>query len=336
MTLNDLYQDWLRFRKLEVSLITLQKNMRAWERFFASDDIARMDVADITRFYLRAWCSDVVREHSLTRHYFNSEIKAMLNSLLDYAVDLDLAASNVMRSVKINSRLFRAPAMKEDVEDVFSLDEERRILKAAELDAQKHRDAVPLGICILFLTGLRIGELCALKWGDISGNVLHVQRMQVVNTIMSGSCVRNDGYVIVEHTKTSAGYRRIFLPDAAVSYFKQIKRLNHYNGFDTRPDSYIFRRNNKYSALQGDDLCNCRVFDHRLRKYCRQLGFAYVKSPHDVRRTYISQLLESGMNIDTIRRLGGHEQTEMTLAYCRSRVPVEQLREEIENAFKDL
>lgn len=333
MTLSELYPKWLQLRKLEVSANTLAKTMNTWKRFFAADDISDIPMSELNRMYLKAWATNLIKTNALTRHYFNSEIKTVINGLLDYAVELELISVNKFRSIKINSRIFRPRKINEETEDVFTLDEERAIMQQAEADSQVTGSGVPLGICILFCTGVRIGELCALQWGDIDGNVLTVQRMQVANKKEVDGRLVNDGYVVLDRAKTAAGTRRIYLPDKALTYFKQIKKLNRKNGFGVRKDDFIFKRSNKYADIQRSDMCNHRVFDHRLRKYCKKLDLKYKKSPHDCRRTYISLLHEQGMNIDTIRRIAGHENLEMTLAYCRSRIPIEELSADIEAAL---
>ncbi len=334
-SLKDIYPLWLQYRQLEVSLTTLEKNIRSWKRFFASSYIVSVPLRDLTRFELKAFVTSLVRQHPMTRHYYNSEIKSILNSLLDYAVELDAVDINRFRSVKMHSKLFKPKQLKDDMEDVFTLKEECKIMDLAEDDAWISGTAVPLGICILFCTGIRVGELCALKWGDIDGNTLTIQRMQVARKELVEGDVKTSGYSIVEHTKTSAGYRKVVLPDAALHYFESVRLLNNSEGISCKPEDFIFRRTNRYVKVQNDDLANTRVFDARLRKYCRQLQLPYTKSPHDIRRTYISLLLESGMNVDTVRKLAGHENIEMTLAYCRNRMPADVLKAEVDRIFRE-
>lgn len=319
---------------MEVAPATLEKNIRSWEKYFAGSYIVKMPVCDLTRFELKAFVTSVVRDNPMTRHYYNSEIKVVLNGLFDFAMDLDAAEYNIFRSVRLNSRIFKSPASKENLEEVFTLEEEFMIMDAAEDDAWEHMNAIPLGICLLFVTGIRIGELCALQYGDLQGSVLTIQRMQVVNKEIKDGKVHTSGYKIVERTKTSAGFRRIVLPDLALDYFDQIRQINFLNGFSYEPEDFIFRRTGKYVQMQHDDLANSRAFDARLRKYCKQLNLSYIRSPHDIRRTYISMLLENGMNVDTVRQLAGHENIEMTLAYCRNRLQPDQIKNEIEKIFE--
>lgn len=81
-------------------------------------------------------------------------------------------------------------------------------MREAERDSDNTHSAIPLGICILFLTGLRVGELCALQYGDIKGNSLYVRRMMIEKQIETpDGQMQWNGYEIVDHTKSSAGTR---------------------------------------------------------------------------------------------------------------------------------
>lgn len=57
-------------------------------------------------------------------------------------------------------------------------------------------------------------------------------------------------------------------------------------------------------------------------------------SPNKIRKTYISALIDDGVNIDTIRRLAGHEDERTTYgSYYYDRRSNEQVEEQLENAL---
>ena len=68
----------------------------------------------------------------------------------------------------------------------------------------------PLLSCSSFRPGVRIGELCALRYDDIEGTFIHVQRM-----------FRPTAKQVVEHTKTEEGGRLIPLTDKALENKKE-------------------------------------------------------------------------------------------------------------------
>lgn len=59
-----------------------------------------------------------------------------------------------------------------------------------------------------------------------------------------------------------------------------------------------------------------------------------VKTCHKIRKTYISTLIDSGLNIDEIRRMVGHSDERTTYGnYCYNRLTNKETEETIEKAF---
>ena len=73
-------------------------------------------------------------------------------------------------------------------------------------------------IFIELLTGLRIGELCGLRWCDIDldNRYLNV-RNQVINDKI------NKSLIFTDKLKTKTSYRKITLPKILIDYLKSIK-----------------------------------------------------------------------------------------------------------------
>lgn len=107
---------------------------------------------------------------------------------------------------------------------------------------------------------------------------------------------------IVEHTKGSYGVRTIPLTDEA----KKILELSaKFSG------GFIFSSDDKplgYDAIRK-----------ALYKYCKILNIKR-KSSHKIRKTVISSLIDSGMNIDSVRKIAGHMDERTTYrCYCYDR-----------------
>lgn len=311
-TLTTTYEEWKELRKHEASKNTRSKDKHLWDKFFEGSPIATIPLADLDRVTLKKWAYDVIERNSLKKKYFYN-VASLLNSILDYAVDRNYISTNPYRGIALKGKVFSAPTEKDEFDDVFTKPEQKVVMQEAELDSVETHSALPLGICILFLTGIRDGELCALKYKDISKNQLHIQRMLITKQKEDANGnFHSNGYEVVPHTKTDAGNRFIPLTKQAMAYFERIKKLNQDSGYDTSPEAYIFMRSKK-------ELSNPRVFDSRLRKYCRKADMTVIKSPHDIRRTYITCLIDNGVNLEKVRRLAGHATIEMTMKYVRNR-----------------
>lgn len=58
------------------------------------------------------------------------------------------------------------------------------------------------------------------------------------------------------------------------------------------------------------------------------------RSPHKIRKTAISSMIDGGMNINTIRKFVGHEDERTTYSnYCYDRRTSEQVLNQLENAL---
>lgn len=252
-----------------------------------------------------------------------------MNSMFKYAVDEELLDINRLEGMKINNHLFASPQIKMEHEEVFTEQEQKQVMEEAELDSNETQSAIPLGIPLLFLTGMRVGELCALTYDCIEGNYLYIHRMVIEKKKENpDGTLKSNGYQIVEHAKSSAGVRKVFLTSDAQKYLNRIKELNKKNGYGTSGKDLIFQRKGT--------LCNQEVFDCKIKKYCNQhhLNLKFAKSCHDIRRTYISHLFDLNLlNADEIRRIAGHENIEMTMRYCRGRKDDEEIARILENGF---
>ena len=151
----------------------------------------------------------------------------------------------------------------------------------------------------MFYTGLRVGEAAAIRYEDIEENVVHVRRMV---TYPNGK--------IVDHTKGTFGDRDIPLIPAARKVIQAtIKRRTEAG---SPVEGYVFCPHdnplNTYTSIQ-------KTFT----KYCRELGIL-ERSAHKARKTVVSSMLDSGINLNTVRQIAGHMDEKTTLNnYCYDR-----------------
>ena len=161
-----------------------------------------------------------------------------------------------------------------------------------------------------FQLGLRISEICAIKWEDIEGNYLHVQRMEVedFSIVEDGVTAISNGLKVVPYTKSNAGDRKVYLNESAKKILRQIKETNiRYGYYD---DGYVFIKS------QGKTRGTTKAFSKYLYDLCISSGVV-AKSSHKIRKTYISSLFDQGININTIREQAGHEDERTSLNnYC--------------------
>ena len=317
-TIADLYPEWLEFKALhtDASSYIVRINYD-WIRFYENASIINIPIRKLDKLTLDRWVHTIIREHNLTRKRYCC-FSIIIRQLLDYAVDLNIIDYNPFAKVKIDSRLFKPEHKKTGKTQVYMEDEETVFKNYAwnvyYSGLHKEQPLTPLAILFLFQTGLRVGEVCVLKYSDITedGTAIIVSRM-----------LRHSTREEINHTKGAFGDRYIPLTDEA----RHIIDIAHKRQVEANvpSDEYIF---SFYSRPVGYTTIRNACY-----KYCNELGIPQ-KSPHKIRKTVISKLIDSDMNIDAIRRFAGHTDERTTYnSYCYDRRSDDLNRKIINNAL---
>ena len=138
----------------------------------------------------------------------------------------------------------------------------------------------------MFLTGLRVGELVALKHSDCNGNAISIRRTEVRYLGDQGGYE----YSIKEFPKTEAGLRTAIIPPDFAWVAERLKLQNAFG-------EYIFVESNKRYTTN--------VIRTRLKKICKKLNI-FPKSPHKIRKTYGTILIDNHVDARLITDLMGH------------------------------
>ena len=140
-------------------------------------------------------------------------------------------------------------------------------------------------------TGMRRGEILALKWRDLNLKTgeLHISR-QVLKV---------NGKLLISTPKTKSSNRMILLPPEMLELLAELK---------TRTDSeWIFP-----SPLDLTQPRNPSAVYHRFQKILERANCKRVRF-HDLRHTFATMALENGMDIKTLSAMIGHVSAETTL-----------------------
>ena len=153
-----------------------------------------------------------------------------------------------------------------------------------------------VGILICLNTGLRIGEICALKWEniDLENKVIYVRKtLQRVYTEK-----RKNTKIIIDTAKSSKSIRNIPISN---KLYKVLKLLKEKYKSD---DYFLTGKSNKY------------VEPRSLRRiYKRILIKTEIKEYtfHALRHTFATECIEVGMDVKSLSEILGHSSTTFTL-----------------------
>jgi integrase len=215
----------------------------------------------------------------------------VLSKALKEAVKNDLTHKNV-------AALEGSP--KVDSKEITIISAER----ISALLEQIRGDEYAQAITALF-TGLRRGELLALRWANVDLDALPALirvREALEETKAAG--------LRVKAPKTKAGRRDITLPDIVVEalrgHRKRALELRMVLGAGKLPpDALVF------PDIEGDHV-SPRAFSKRWGEKAESIGFGDVTF-HALRHTHASQLIDAGVDVVTISKRLGHASPTITL-----------------------
>ena len=176
-------------------------------------------------------------------------------------------------------------------------------------------DPTCLGVLVASCTGIRIGELCALRWGDIDleEGVLRVSRnMQRVRDYGGGGPATR---IRVQAPKTPTSARRIPLPDALLGVLRENRR--------PAGEYLVCGRRRPWAEA--------RTVQYRFAALLKRCGIGVFRF-HALRHYFASHCIRQGFDIKSLSEILGHVNTQITLnLYVHS--TMEQKRELMNRAF---
>lgn len=304
-TFESLWVEFMQYKEATQSKNTVNAYIKSYNRFYANAEIIKENLADIKVPRLKMWLQSVIDEYKLNFKAY-SKFSVVFNQMYKYALEMGYVDKNPFTGINVrNLGLYNTPK-KMSKDRVFSKQETLDIHKIAFDDFINNPYCVPLAILFCFQTGLRLGEIVALKWSDIDfdSKTLRVARFERVQQEYTADFKKLTSchHVIIDFdTKGEYGERFVDLTDDAI-YILQL--LQDYYASENITSDWLF--------VTHDDRIHNRAMDLRIRRYCRLAGIK-EKSLHKVRSTFISRLRSAGMSFEKIAEEVGHKSVITTM-----------------------
>lgn len=213
------------------------------------------------------------------------DMVSIIHLVIKYCNELGIESNCKFENIVIKTR-------KKSIENI-SKDEHIRLVHYLLNDIDNSK----LGVLICLFTGLRIGEICAMKFEDISlcDKLINVNKtMQRVQTLSEMSNKKTE--VIITSPKSDSSCRIIPLPDFIVDIIEQ---------FYNNPKNFIL-------TGTADKYIEPRTMENRFKKYLKECNIKKYTF-HQLRHSFATHCMEIGFDIKSLSEILGHSSVNITL-----------------------
>lgn len=270
-------QEWLTVIKSERKPATYIKYKMIYEKYL------RMPLGEIILSELAPeFLTDLFqKEEGVLSDSLQKSIFCVLNQILSYGGT----------HYRVSRPSYTRPAQRSRERHVEILDqsEQTRLLRYL----YEETDLYKMGIILCISTGLRLGEICALKWNDIDleAKILHVNTT-VQRLTVEGAATRT---ILWEGTpKSFFSQREIPLSDEIIKLLAPF-----WDGSDTY-------------AIGKKKPVEPRTYQNRFQKYLQSAGIK-KKNFHVLRHTFATNCIGNGVDIKSLSEILGHSDVKTTL-----------------------
>lgn len=314
-TIREAFEEWndRRLKLNKISEATHMRNQQLFERHYK--EMGQKHIKNLTESELQDFLEEQIFAYNLTAKAF-ANLKSITKGFLLRAKRQGLISFSVdgaLSELDITDKEFYRPE-KDEKDDVFTEEEFTAFVKYI----LAHQDIHNLGIMMMLATGIRVGELVALKFKDFEENtVFRVRRTETRYADENGK----NHVEIKDYTKTPAGNRRVVMSDNFGWILDAIRTLN--------PDGdYLFMRNGKRLTTNA--------IRKRQYRVCVWAGLQKEKSPHKCRKTFATMLLDNGLDCNMIiTQMGQTDIATTENYYHRDRKDISR-KKEIMNSIPEL
>lgn len=285
-TFKDMYFHWREVQDNLISSNSISKYNTDYVRYFQDTDFEKIEISKITEEDIKVFIVQTVKRSNLC--------KKACKTLFGYI-------KNTINSARVNKLLFDNPVEflearqfykycnddKKPLEKRLVSNSDMKLLNSQfQSDYEKHPDYIPTyAVHFASLTGMRVGEVSALSWGNIFDSYILIDKSEKYDRI-------EKKYYI---DKTKNGKERIFPITSEIRILlSALKRIEQERGFLCE---WVFA--NESGRIHAPVISSC------LKNKCRQAGIE-ERGVHAFRRTINSKLRCNGASATVAAALLGH------------------------------
>ncbi|MGX5634082.1 site-specific integrase [Bacillus thuringiensis] len=322
ITFETMCKDWLKHYESQGTKVSSIRARRiALDRVI--DDLGQIPIQKITK---KAYQDTIDKFANTFSSNYISSIHSSTNMVFVYAQENKLIKDIPTKGIKL-------PKKKKTVSDLEQGNEiHEKFLEKEELEeflTITKNDGLEgdlLAFTMLAYTGLRIGEMIALKWSDID---FDEHTLRVIKTYYNPS--NNKLKYTLLTPKTEGSIRTITIDPLLVAMLTQHKQQQEKIIKDNKPfykdNAFIFSTNEGYPKT-------IKHLSIRMQRLLKKTSIQKQVTPHSFRHTHTSLLIEANVHIKEIQERLGHSDINTTMdIYAHM---TKNIKKEASNKFSNL
>ena len=161
----------------------------------------------------------------------------------------------------------------------------------------QHLGSLEAGIIVALYGGLRIGEICALQWGDINfeNETIQVSKTMIRIQNVNKASGEKKTKILISSPKTQSSNRLIPMPSFVMKVLSQIKQ-----------EADIFLITGTTSYMEP------RTYLEKYKQILKKAGLKPFPF-HSLRHTFATRCVESGFDTKSLSEILGHANVNTTL-----------------------
>lgn len=287
VTIDELIYKWLfQVKKNEVKASSFQSYEGTYRNYIKNSDISGLKVYNTKSIQIQEYYNKLGKNKTYSQI---KKLNKLLKQFFFYAEREGFILKNPCSNITLPNKSVKK-SVNQEIE-YFNAEEIKKLKKAFKGNKFENLILVALG------TGLRQGELLALRWKNV-----HLDKgyLEVKETVKKVYVFDDDGNKQIQTQynapKTSNSVRKVDLPTKIIKLLSEIKK----------DSEFVFSENGQpFSA---------KTLFGNWKKILTDSDIPYKKF-HSLRHTYATMLLTNGVDLRTVQDLMGHSDITITQIY---------------------
>lgn len=242
--------------------------------------VSELSATQINGFLSKKLRNGGLEDNSPLSPSYVSTMSMIINGAIKYAVNENLCSA-------MKNPIFKPTLYKKQISILNNSDYKKLVSYLSD-----NLNSTKTGVLLALYTGLRIGEICALKWNnvDLKSMILHIK------STVSRVNIEGKTKFILEAPKTKSSVRDIPIPTKLGNILKSLYKV----------------RKSDYVVSDKVGFVIPRTLEYRFHRITNLLGIEEI-SFHALRHTFATNCLSNGMDVKSLSEILGHANASTTL-----------------------